>query len=201
MAIYFVLSTWFTEVLPAAPFLLISGPRTEANLLLALLSCLVRHPLPLVQLSAAILRSLPLNLRPTLLIDDELMREPLFRLLAVSNKRQANMVSKDGVVDAYCAKALYVGPVARDDSFGDNVMHVNLVPSDTSLPESLSQSDLHALATRFQPQLLGYRVRYMGKVNLAPVNFPDLTPRGSRARQYAGGVYRRCARATGRSCR
>jgi hypothetical protein len=36
----------------------------EASLLLALLSCLVRHPLPLVEISAAPLRSLPMNLHP-----------------------------------------------------------------------------------------------------------------------------------------
>ena len=173
ITIYFVLSSWFTEILPAAPFLLISGPRAEADLLLALLSCLVRHPLPLAQLSVAGLRSLPLNLRPTLLIDDELMRGPLFRLLAVSNNRHANIISRDGVVNAYGAKALYVGPVERDDSFGGTVMHINLLPSDASLP-ILSQEDRYALAARFQPALLGYRVKYIGKVNAAQINFPDL---------------------------
>jgi hypothetical protein len=44
VAVYFLLSSWFVEILPVAPFLLISGPRAEASLLLALLSRLVRHP-------------------------------------------------------------------------------------------------------------------------------------------------------------
>ena len=133
VAVYFLLSSWFVEILPAAPFLLISGPRAEASLLLALLSCLVRHPLPLVEISAASLRTLPTSLSPTLLIDDELMPDPLFRLLSVSSNRNANLVMKDGVMNAYGAKALYCGPLERDDSFGDAAMHINLLPSERML--------------------------------------------------------------------
>ena len=153
IAVYFLLSSWFVEILPAAPFLLISGPRAEASLLLALLSCLVRHPLPLVEISAARLRSLLMSLRPTLLIDDELMPDPLLRLLSVSNNRNANLVSKDGVVDVYGAKALYCGPLERDDSFGDAAMHINLSPSDGIAP-ILSKEDRQDLAARSQPELL-----------------------------------------------
>jgi hypothetical protein len=108
-----------------------------------------------------------------LLIDDELMPDKLFRLLAVSNNHNANIISREHVMNAYGAKALYVGPVERDDPFGDNVMHIHLVPSDARLP-ILSQADRHALAARFQPELLGYRVRYIEKVNSARVNFPCL---------------------------
>lgn len=45
IAVYFLLSSWLVEILPAAPFLLISGPRAQASLLLALVSCLVTRAL------------------------------------------------------------------------------------------------------------------------------------------------------------
>jgi hypothetical protein len=161
--VYFLLSSWLVEILPAAPFLLISGRRAQASLLLALLSCLVRHPLPLVEISAARLRSLPVSLHPTLLIDDELMPDPLFRLLSVSNNRNANIASKDGVVDAYGAKALYCGLLERDDSFGDAAMHINLSPSGGIAP-ILSKKDRQDLAAKFQPESLAYRVRNIARV-------------------------------------
>jgi hypothetical protein len=173
IASYFVLSSWFVDTLPAAPFLLISGTRAQATVLLSLLSCLVRHPLPLVQISAGSLRSLPMNLNPTLLIDDELISDPLFRLLSVSSSRNANIVGTAGVTNAYGAKALYCGPVARDDSFGDAVMHINLAPSDSRLP-LLTQKDRQDVAARFQPGLLAYRVKNIARVAAAQFTFPGL---------------------------
>ena len=177
VAVYFLLSSWFVEILPAAPFLLISGPRAEASLLLALLSCLVRHPLPLVEISAASLRTLPTNLSPTLLIDDELMPDPLFRLLSVSSNRNANLVMKDGVMNAYGAKALYCGPLERDDSFGDAAMHINLLPSERML-SILTPKDRRDLAARFQPELLAYRVRNIARVAAAQFNVRGLPREG-----------------------
>ena len=44
---YSVFSTWFPDLLPIAPYLVITGPRPEANMAIQLLSCLVRHALPL----------------------------------------------------------------------------------------------------------------------------------------------------------
>ena len=66
---YFVFSTWFPEFLPIAPCLLIAGPRPEVALLLQLLGCMVRNPLPLGDLTRDGFCSLPMDLRPTLLIE------------------------------------------------------------------------------------------------------------------------------------
>jgi hypothetical protein len=172
-ATYFIFSSWFSEVLPAAPFLLISGPRPEANLLLQLLGCLVRHPLPLVEISASNLRSLPMQLRPTPLVDNELVRDSLLRLLSVSSNRSANILLKDGVVNTYSAKVLYQGTGAGDDSFGDAVMHINLALSDRMLP-ILNQKHRQDLAAEFQPGLLAYRVKNIARVAAAQCTFPGL---------------------------
>ena len=56
--------------------------------------------LPLVPISAGSLRSLPMSLSPTLLIDDELISDSLFRLLSVSSNRNANIVVTRGVTNA-----------------------------------------------------------------------------------------------------
>jgi hypothetical protein len=169
-ATYFGFSSWFTEVLPAVPFLLISGPRPEANLLLQLLGCLVRHPLPLVQISVSSLRSVPMRLRPTLLIDHELARDPLLRLLAASSNRNANMLRKGGVINAFSSKALYSGLDSGDDSFGNGALRIDLFPSDRSLP-ILTVRDRHKFAAEFQPALLAYRVRNIAQVAAAPFDY------------------------------
>jgi hypothetical protein len=68
-ATHFTFASWFPECLPLAPCLSISGPRPEAQLLLQLLSCMVRRPLPLAEVSKKVLCCFPPALYPTLLID------------------------------------------------------------------------------------------------------------------------------------
>ena len=130
--------------------------------------------LPLVQISAGSLRSLPMSLSSTLLIDDELISDSLFRLLSVSSNRNANIVVTRGVTNAYGAKALYCGPLERDDSFGDAALHINLLPSEAMLP-ILTQKDRQDLAARFQPEFLAYRVRNIARVAAAQFDYADLS--------------------------
>jgi hypothetical protein len=85
---HFSFATWFADCLPAAPCLVVTGPRPEASLLLRLLGCLVRHPIPLIQISIATFRTAPMSLQPTFLIDQELPR-PVVRLLIAANNRNA----------------------------------------------------------------------------------------------------------------
>ena len=144
-----------------------------ARLLLQLLGCLVRHALPLVEITTSTLRSLPMQLRATLLIDNELAREPLLRLLSVSASRGCNILLKNGVVNAYGAKVLYRGAGFGDTSFGDAVMAINLVPFEGIIP-ILTVRDRQDLADKFQPLLLSYRVRNIARVAGAQVSFPNL---------------------------
>jgi hypothetical protein len=169
-ATYFGFGSWFTEVLPAVPFLLISGPRPSAILLLQLLGCLVRHPLPLVEISASSLRAVPMQLRPTLLIDNEFARNPLLRLLSASSNRNANIVRKGGVMNIFSAKALYRGEEPEDDSIGNGALRIDLFPSDRTLP-ILTLRDRQKLAAEFQPALLAYRVRNIEQVAAAQFDY------------------------------
>jgi hypothetical protein len=83
---YFVFSTWFPDCLPAAPCLLITGPRPEAELFLQLLACLVRHPLKLADFNSNSLSSL-MKIQPTLLVCQEFLSPSKLRLLFASNNR------------------------------------------------------------------------------------------------------------------
>ena len=52
IAVYSLLTSWFVEVMTGSPLLLISGPRAEASMLFALLSCLFATRCPLFKSAA-----------------------------------------------------------------------------------------------------------------------------------------------------
>jgi hypothetical protein len=62
---YWALSTWFTDLHPVAPCLVLTGPRPEGRLILQLLACVVHHGLPLGDITLSGLRSLPMHVQPT----------------------------------------------------------------------------------------------------------------------------------------
>ena len=160
---YSVFATWFPECAPAAPCLSITGPRPEARLILQLLGCLCRHPLPLAEISRAGLCSLLKHLHPTLFIDSERLTPSILRLLAASNDRNAHVPWRGSLVNVYCGKVVYRGDVLANDLFGDATLEVNLAPSRGRLP-ILDATTLQRIATAFQPQFLAYRLRNIAKV-------------------------------------
>jgi hypothetical protein len=168
---YSVFATWFPECVPAAPCLSITGPRPEARLILQLLGCLCRHPLPLAEVSRAGLCSLLTHLQPTLLIDLEHLGPSILRLLAASNDRKAYVPWKNSLVNLYCAKAIYRGDALGDGLFSDATLQVNLAPSRGRLP-ILDASTLQEIATALQPQLLAYRSRNIAKVHESQFDLP-----------------------------
>ncbi len=168
---YFALPTWFPECLPAAPCLSIAGPRPEANLLLQLLACLVRHALPLAEVSRAGLCSLPMDLQSTLLIDQEHLSPSTRRLLSTSNNPNAYVPWKAGLVNVYCPKAIYQGNTLGNGLFGDAAVHINLAPSRGRLP-MLDEKARQEIATALQPQLVAYRSRNIAKVRESTFDLP-----------------------------
>src|ERR1700751_78904 len=107
-ATYFAFSTWFSALLPGAPYLRITGAGPEARLLLELLECVVRNPLPLLGLTARGFLSFDMNSEPTLLIDQEVIDNSLWTLLRASNSRNAHVSTNNGMRKIYCAKAIYL---------------------------------------------------------------------------------------------
>ena len=93
---HFVLATWFSDCLPAAPCLVITGPSPEASLLFRLLGCLVRHPMPLIDISKASFHSALMSLQPTFLIDQEPPPSTM-RLVIATNNPNAHLSINDRV--------------------------------------------------------------------------------------------------------
>ena len=152
-AAYWVLASCFVDVLPAAPTLVISGPPPEASFLLRLLSCLVRRGLVIDGFKRNALRPLQMQLRPTLLINSGALDNASRRLILATSRPGTLVPCGDQLVDAYSAKAIYVGPIP-ELSICD-ALHIILQPSGR-LPV-LTQKRADEIAAEIQPKILAYR--------------------------------------------
>lgn len=163
------LSTWFADLLPVAPCLILTGPRPEASLVLRLLSSVVRHGLSVGAFDIAGFRSLPMHLQPTLLISD--VSPSKLKLLAASNDHRAYL-TREGLTDLYCAKALYAGPRLSSIDF-ESAFHIHLVPSRGKLPV-LTDIQQRGLTAECQPRLVDYRIKHSRQVRDSEFDIPSL---------------------------
>jgi hypothetical protein len=175
---YWAVSTWFAELFPLAPCLILTGSRPEANLVLQLLSCIVRHGLPLADISMSGFRFLPMHIQPTLLISN--LSPATLRALSMSNCPGVYLPTKDGFEDLYCAKAIYAGDHLPDAALG-STFRVHL-GSSHGKPPVISDCEQRNLAGDLQARLADYRIMHASQVRDSDFDVPAL---GSELRMLA----------------
>jgi hypothetical protein len=173
-AVYFAFSTWFSAFLPVAPCLLVAGAGPEARLLLGLLECVVHNPLPLFGLTRGGFLSIDTDSEPTLLVDQEGISEPLWRLLRASNHRNAQVPGASGVQKIYCAKGIYLGNESNDLGIGDSVLRISLSPLRGRLP-ILEADEKKDLGAEFQVKMQAYRQRNLVQVRDSRFDLPEFS--------------------------
>ncbi len=175
LASYWVLASWFWDVVPTAPCLLITGPKDEALWLLRALAAVSYHSLLLGHLTPASFRSLPADLHLTLVVDQRQLTPSMARLILASNNRGCVIPRSGDVWDPYCSKAIYVadGTLAM---LADANLQVAVMPSDGSKPADRTQR-LKSKAAKLRDQLLYFRLTNRPRIATIP-NFDDcdLTP-------------------------
>ncbi len=172
----FAMSTWMADCLPTAPSLAISGPLEELGIAsLRLLSCVCRHSLMLAEITRGGLRSLPMQLGPTLLINQPDLKPALQLLFRASSHRGQHLFGNGGeFVDLYGPKAISCRNDADVDNLGDGVIHISAAPSRLQLSR-LDEQVLNELAESFQPRLLMYRLKNTGKERTPQVDVSAFT--------------------------
>ncbi len=160
---HFTFATWFADCLALAPTLVVVGPGTEATLLFRLLACLCRRALLLGDLSLAGLGSLPMDLHPTLLVNQADLSRAACKVLRASSVRNTYFPGGRRLLDPFCAKAVYVGEPQRNRSLGDAALLVTIPPAHGYLPLLDVQAE-EQVADEFQSKLLGYRLANHSKV-------------------------------------
>jgi hypothetical protein len=166
----FCFSTWLTDRLSIAPSLAIFAPDLGLGIeVLRLLSCVCRRPLMLAEVTPSGLRSLPMYLSLTLLINECGLRPNLQRLLRASSYRGLHLPGNRGdVVDLYGPKAILCESDVVNDRFGDGVIQISLPPS--SQWPALDEQRRQEIANDFQPRLLMYRLKNCAKVRESRVH-------------------------------
>lgn len=158
---YWAFTSWFADVLPLAPTLVITGNGYQADLLLRALSCVCRCPIMLAGINLGMLRMLPTDsLIPTLLICETRLKAATVSLLRSSMAPGYFIPVHGRVQDLYCPKAVYVGEQA-EPGLGGSSIHIHLLPSSAAV---LRRPLPRKIVSDYQNRLLDYRVQNYRKV-------------------------------------
>jgi hypothetical protein len=167
--VYFIFGTWLADCVSSAPFLWIVAPVTAPRrMFLQLLALFCRHSLLLTAENPAGLWSLPMQWRPTLLLDATELNVPVLKFLRASNSQGVHFPRNGQALDLYCAKAVCSPEPLRDATLASAALQITLPPARSELPAwSVDASD--RIAKEFQAKLLMYRINNYAKVR--PPNF------------------------------
>jgi hypothetical protein len=171
---HFVLSTWFADCFSTAPQLLIFGPQEEAAIVLQLLAATCRRALFLSDVSIATWSSLPIILRPTLIINTHRLRPSTLDFLEASSVRHQYVARKGQLLDLFGAKVIYERTLSGARSLIESSICVTLTPARGRFPV-VSDHDQVQIADELQPKLLLYRMRNYGKFRESQFDVPQFT--------------------------
>jgi hypothetical protein len=119
-----------------------------------------------------------MHIQPTLLIGR--LSPGMWKVVSTSNYPRAYLSTREGLADLYCAKALYAGIRPVGDA-PDGAFSIHLAPFHGKLPV-ISDLAQRNLAADFQPRLVDYRIRNIGRVRDSGFDVPTL---GSELRMLA----------------
>jgi hypothetical protein len=172
---YWALSSCFPELLTALPTLVVTGPSwADAHSFLRLLRCLCRRGVLVAELTPGAFLSLPMHLRPTILMEQSRIARQLRGYLRAGSSRGARAPKGDGFLDLHCVKALYCGDEDLDSELPEGVLRISLFPARTNAA-FFDVREEDRLAAEIQPQLLQYRLRNFQAVQTSRFDAPGFT--------------------------
>jgi hypothetical protein len=170
---FFSLSTWFTDALPIAPCLAISGSAEEGDRVLQILRPFCHNPRMMIGLNIANLKTIYWIAPPTLLFYEPNLTKPMATFLGCSTRRGYVLGGWNDSKDFYCSKAIYLGenvPVDRKLQWSLQVNATSSTATTARLTPPLTDSGVQKL----QNQLLGYRLKNLIKVENSTFDAPGL---------------------------
>jgi hypothetical protein len=172
---YWALASWFPDVLPTSPVLIISGPSpAEVRLFLRLLRALCRRGVLLTEVNPGGFVALPLWLRPTVLVDQTRITAPLRGLLRAASGSGAYFTKSGDFLNLRCGLAVYSVENDIDTELTEGLLRINVAPG-TERANLLDERVEIQIATEFQPQLLQYRLANYEAVRESTFDAPGFT--------------------------
>jgi len=154
----------------------VTGPRLEADVFLQLIVCVARRPLPISEFSRRSICSLPMHLRPTILINAGQIAGASLEVLRASKRHNSFFAVKGGgLVDVFCAKVVDYEAFADSHTIDDTTLHVHLTPLRDGLPV-VDQKSRQEMSRQFQSKFLAYRCRYIQDVRHSHFDQARFTP-------------------------
>jgi hypothetical protein len=170
---YFILASFLTERLVAAPFLSLTAPfGTPRTQLLRLLSCICRRALILADVTPAAIASLA-SLRPTFVFDEPNLSRRTERFLYASNSGGRIAVGNGRITDVSSAKVICCREPLRDALLASQALQVTLSPPSRQLP-FLGERVCASIAAEFQAKLLQYRLENLNRICTPDVDVSEL---------------------------
>ena len=186
-AAIFCCASWFKDILPTAPCLIITGATPEAALLLDLISCLARRSLPVSEFTRGGISAFPLQLQPTLVITAEALSKTSIALFRATNRRRAYFSVKGDLTDLSCAKVIHCAQIADAARIDPDALPIELLPSVSRL-ETLDHENRETIAEHFQSRFLDYRCRHILDVQHSTFDVPGLGSKTSMLARVLGAA-------------
>jgi hypothetical protein len=171
-----ILASWLSDVLSMSPLLwIVAGGTSPRNLTRQLLAVLCRRPLVLAGIKGADLAELPWEVHPTLIIDECDPRASFTSLLFATSRPGTNVARHGRILCLYGPKIVLSKQLPGDPLSDGDSLHIALAPSPNRVlvgDEAMEKE----IAERFQPRLLGFRLRNRAKVLAPKFDVSHLTP-------------------------
>jgi hypothetical protein len=169
------LATWFPDVLPMIPTLVISCPSAAwVAAFFRLLRCGCRRGVQLAEISVSGLRAMPQELKPTLLVDQPEFTRSMRVLIRASISNGVFVTHAGDFLDLRCAKALLAPGDGLDATLTESMLRVSLVPEERK--PVLTEREADRIASELQPLLLDYRLRNRKAVSESTFDVPEFIP-------------------------
>lgn len=164
--VFTIFASWMSPLLPITPLLLIFAPAgSPKNLVLQMLNVLCRHPLRLVGLKRGDILHLPMQLQPTLLLDEPDLQPAMQTVLQASSHRGTQTISCRGIVDFYGPKIVCSHKLPEGTALETDALHISLIPVAGLLP-LLDKKAEAEISEEFQSRFLGYLLRNSSGVQI-----------------------------------
>jgi hypothetical protein len=170
-----VFASWLPDLLPIAPVFYIVAPAESPKIvLLQILRRVCRRALLLVGVSRGDFRCLPMDLQPTLLLDEPDLRPAMQRLIHSSSYRGALIPCGRGLLNPFGPKVIFSRAFPGNWSLTSPVLRIVLTPPSTPT-HPLDEESEQRIATEFQARLLAFRLGNFRHVRVPDFNVSNLT--------------------------
>jgi hypothetical protein len=169
----FIVSTWFIEKLPIAPYVALVGlPRSGKTTALRLLDLLCRRSLLTSDITSAGFYETCNRVTPTLLIDETATagdRRALFHLLRVGSTKGSVAIRRNKAFNAYCPKVVCWTELPHDAALNSRCIIISSQETDQTDLRRVTDPQVQAHADDLRQMLQQYRFENFNRLTLPRV--------------------------------